>query len=223
MYKETDLGFELQIKNTLIFFGKKGCSLQDLKSNFSDIEFRTVHQIHSDVTVCSSGNSEAFQADAHYTQEMNVGLVIKTADCIPALIHIPNRNIIMAIHAGWRGVQNQITLKAFRQLQLTNDDEVSAYIGPHILQKSFEVQADVKNLLLNSTYNTESDLTYQIGGKYYVDLQKILKSQIHAVVESAAIHCMNLDTFNNELFNSYRSDQTPFRNLSFIVQKASSV
>ena len=51
MYQETELGFHLEIANALIFFGKKGCSLADLKKNYPDIDFRTVHQTHSDVTI----------------------------------------------------------------------------------------------------------------------------------------------------------------------------
>jgi len=223
MYQETDLGFELKIKNTLLFFGKKGCTLADLKQHYKDIELRTVHQTHSDVTIPSSKNTENIQADAHYTQEMNVGLVIKTADCIPLLIHAPEKNMIIAIHAGWRGVENQIALKALNQLNFKETDQISVYMGPHILQKSFEVDADVKNLLLKSACGGVSDLAYAQGEKFYVDLQTIVKSQIQAVVKSAQIHFTDLNTYKDERFNSHRTDQTKLRNLSFIVQKAAPV
>ncbi len=217
MYQETDLGFELKTKNTLIFFGKKGCTLEDLKHHYKDIEFRTVHQTHSDIIVESSRESENIQADAHYTQEMNVGLVVKTADCIPLLIHVPRKNMILAIHAGWRGVENQITLKALRQIQLNSNQEVFAYIGPHILQKSFEVDADVKDLLLKAACGEEGEWSYSQGEKFYVDLQEIVKSQIQAVTRSSNIYNTNMNTYENSLFNSYRTDQTKFRNLSFIA------
>jgi hypothetical protein len=223
MYQETDLGFELKTKNTLIFFGKKGCTLEDLKQHYKDIEFRTVHQTHSDRTVLSSRESENIQADAHYTQEMNVGLVVKTADCIPLLIHVPGQNIILAIHAGWRGVENQITLKALRQIQLNSNEEVFAYIGPHILQKSFEVDADVKDLLLKSACGDVGEWAYARGEKFYVDLQAIVQSQIRVVAKSAYIDSVDINTYINEQFNSHRSDQTKFRNISFIVQKAAPV
>lgn len=223
MYQETDLGFELRVKNTLMFFGKKGCTLVDLKQHYKDIEFRTIHQVHSDITVASSPNTENIQADGHYTQEMNVGLVVKTADCIPLLIHAPEKNMIMAIHAGWRGVENQITLKALNQLHFKETDSIEVYMGPHILQESFEVGADVKDLLLRSACGELGDLAYAQGEKFYVDLQTIVKSQIQAVVKSAKIYSTDLNTYKNERFNSHRTDQTKFRNLSFVVQKAAAV
>lgn len=223
MYQETELGFELRFENTLMFFGKKGATLADLKQYYKDIEFRTVHQTHSDVTVLSLVNTENIQADAHYTQEMNVGLVIKTADCIPLLIHAPGKNMIIAVHAGWRGVENQITLKALNQLNFKETDSISVYMGPHILQKSFEVGEDVKDLLLKSSCGGSINLAYAREDKFYVDLQAIVKSQIQAVVKSAQIHFTAMNTYKNEQFNSHRTDQTKLRNLSFIVQKAAAV
>jgi polyphenol oxidase len=223
MYQETALGFELRVGNAVMFFGKKGCALADLKQHYPDIEFRTIHQIHSDITVSSTNQSENIQADAHYTQEMNVGLVIKTADCIPLLIHVPTKNMIIAIHAGWRGVENQITLKALSTLNLTKADTMSVYMGPHILQSSFEVEADVKDLLIRSACGELTDLAYARGEKYYVDLQKIVKSQIQAVALQAEIHFADVNTYQNEKFNSHRTDQTKLRNLSFVVQKAAAV
>ena len=223
MFQETELGFELRVENTLMFFGKKGCTLTDLKQHYADIEFRTVHQTHSDLTVVSSVQSETVQADGHYTQEMNVGLIIKTADCIPVLVHVPTQHLILAIHAGWRGVENQITLKAFKQLNFGAADSVSVYMGPHILQPSFEVQEDVKDLLLRSACVQNVDLFYTRGEKYYVDLQTIVKSQIQALVPQAQIHFTDMNTYKNEQFNSYRTDQTKLRNLSFIVQKSAPV
>lgn len=223
MYQETPLGFELHISNTLIFFGKKGCNLADLRKNYPDTEFRTVHQTHSDVTILSQTTSENIQADAHYTQEFNVGLVIKTADCIPILIQSPKKNLILAVHAGWRGVENKITLKALKQSSLTDLDSISVYMGPHILQKNFEVGTDVKDRLLNSVCGETRDVAYAQGEKFYVDLQKIVQSQVQSVAKSAQIHFTNLNTYQNIQFNSHRTDQTPLRNLSFIVQKVAAV
>ncbi len=217
MYQETDLGFELKTKNTLIFFGKKDCSLENLKQHYKNIEFRTVHQTHSDIIIQSLRESESIQADAHYTQEMNVGLVVKTADCIPLMIHVPSQNKILAIHAGWRGVENQITLKALRQMQLDSNQEVFAYIGPHILQKSFEVDAEVKNQILKEACGDGGEWVYARGEKFYVDLQAIVKSQIQAVTKVSNIYATDMNTYENMRFNSHRTDQTKFRNLSFIA------
>lgn len=213
MFKETDLGFEHKDHNKIVFYGKKNCDLAQLIKAYPQFIFRQTKQIHSDICVESNENQNNIEADAHYTTEKNIALVIKTADCLPILIN--TESVILAIHAGWRGVENKITYKSLKLFNLKKPFQV--FIGPHILQNSFEVDTEVKDALVKSAGINKLDLSFLKGTKHFVNLQSIVEAQIQQVAP-AYIYKLNIDTFKNSLFNSFRTDKTQNRNLSFIAK-----
>lgn len=219
-FVETDLGFVQEKDGHLIFFGKNSTTLDQIKQAYPDLSFRTVHQKHTDVCVPSAPDSQETIADAHFSQEAMTALVIKTADCLPILAYSKKQNLILAIHAGWRGVENQITAKSFFKTQM---QEAEIFIGPHILQKSFEVDLDVKEQLekvyLQHTKNPEPRVFAAQDSKFYIDLKAIVKKQIESAAIPFHIHELALDTVSDARLHSFRRDkQTSGRNLSFIAR-----
>ncbi len=208
MFNEIDLGFEYRTPFYILFFGKKNCTLECLQQTYPQFLFRQTLQSHSDILIKSTTGSELTNADAQWTTEKNVALVVKTADCIPVFIYDEDNHIILSIHAGWRGVQNQITKKSLDQLQLST--KLKIYIGPHIQKNSFACDLDVKNLL-----NPKDSEFEDKNNKYYIDLKNILLSQIN----SNNFINLDIDTVTNLNFNSHRRDkENSGRNLSFIVK-----
>lgn len=206
---ETDLGFIQEIDQHLIFFGKNAADLDKISQVYPDITFRTIHQTHSDVCVLSSSTSQ--NADAHYTREPNIGLIVKTADCLPILTYDKSRNLILAIHAGWRGIENQITAKSLQQCDFTPS---RIFIGPHILQNSFEVDLDVKEKLLKVFAQPNDQIFRHDHHKFCINLSAILENQLPIKPET-----LSLDTVTDLRFNSYRRDRANAgRNLSFIAR-----
>jgi YfiH family protein len=120
-----------------------------------------LRQIHSDIAhVIRSANqspagtespgtiaSEAApQGDALITREPGVLLVVQTADCIPILLADPKRQVIAAIHSGWRGTVRRIAAKALGRMQMefgTKPEDVIAALGPGIGQSCYEVGTEV--------------------------------------------------------------------------------
>ncbi len=208
MFNETEFGFEHKSSDSFVFFGKKNCTLETLQQIYPQFEYRMLKQTHSDILIQSATGSDLIEADAHWTAEKNIALVIKTADCIPALIYDPIKQIALAIHAGWRGVANQITKKSVNQIQLSK--HLKIYLGPHIQKHSFACGLDVKNEL-----NPALSDFVEKNNKFYVNLKNILLSQI----DFAEHIDLNLDTVTNLSFNSYRRDkENCSRNLSFIAK-----
>lgn len=211
MFNETNIGFEFKTQNHLVFYGKKNCSIENLESEYKNFKFRQVKQTHSDILIESVLGSEDIEADAHFTSEKNVALVVRTADCIPAMIYDENKNIILSVHAGWRGVQNKITLKSLKKLNML--DNIKIYIGPHIQKQSFKVDIDVKELLVKSEDEFDT-----FKNKYCVDLKNILIKQIQTYTHPE-FYFLDKDTVTDVNFNSYRRDKENCgRNLSFIVK-----
>jgi polyphenol oxidase len=113
----------------------------------------TLRQIHSDlvhrvdpVDQSSSRFSEAPKADALFTREPGVLLVVQTADCIPILLADPKQRAVAAVHSGWRGTLARIAAKTLGRMQMefgTRPEDVIAAIGPGIGGCCYEVGSDV--------------------------------------------------------------------------------
>ncbi|MGC4114653.1 MAG: peptidoglycan editing factor PgeF [Myxococcales bacterium] len=85
-------------------------------------------------------------ADALFTRTRGVALGIRTADCVPVLVHAPDVGAIAAIHAGWRGSVVGIAGKAVVRLKEqygADPRKMIAVIGPHIRSCCYEVSPEV--------------------------------------------------------------------------------
>lgn len=203
----------------LVFFGGTGDTLESIRAAFPLVQLKKIHQTHSDLVVEAS--ESIIEADAHYTAEKNSALLIATADCMPIMIYCRQTRRVAAIHAGWRGIANRITEKTLERLITTGSSkkEFQTWVGPHILQNSFEVDQEAYDLLSNAQSGlAENEIAYKVNSKYHVDLKKILESQIRRAAPGTATPLfLDIDTKTNSDYYSYRRDQkTKKRNLSFI-------
>ena len=153
-------------------------------------------------------------ADAHWTNERNQALVVQTADCLPILLKSGHQ--ICAVHAGWRGVENQIVLSA---LNILSDlSSLEAGIGPHITQESFVVSKDTADKLSVSSPQGKKSLVVAGGQKYQISLIDLVKDQILHKTSVKAWWNLPINTFSSNLFYSFR--RTAEKNIgqfSFIV------
>lgn len=209
---ENNLGFEYSTPEYIVFFGKKNSSLENLSSAYPQFRFKSLEQIHgSEIAESRHDSVNDRKADAHWTQEINLALVSKTADCTPVLAYDAHTKTVFAIHAGWRGVQQQIIPKA---LALT--ESALVFIGPHILLHSFEIQEDCFLALKDST-QLPCEVWYK---ERHADLHKIILSQIEEL-KSARVNSLLFDTKTDLRFHSYRRDKAEAgRQNSFIALKS---
>lgn len=119
----------------------------------------TVHQVHGtkvETVTKIRPHSDAPQADALVTDRPGLALGILTADCIPVLFADPERPIIGAAHAGWKGALGGIleaTLTAMTQLGAA-PHRIIAAIGPAISQQAYEVDAAFRDRFLHDDAET---------------------------------------------------------------------
>jgi polyphenol oxidase len=103
--------------------------------------------IHSDKDIYDVKNT-----DGLITRQKNICLCILAADCVPVLLFDPVRQVIAALHAGWRGTVKQITQKAIRMVTNTfgsNPGDLIAGIGPSISRSNYQVGSEVINAFKN--------------------------------------------------------------------------
>ena len=106
-----------------------------------------LRQIHSDVAhVFSAAPAEPPRGDVAISREPGLLLTVQTADCVPVLLADRKRNVVAAVHAGWRGTLARVAVKALGRMRLefgTRPEDVTAALGPAIGRCCYEVGPEV--------------------------------------------------------------------------------
>ena len=185
-----------------------------LKSH-KPLHFVVAQQTHSNhVKVISAEKTQGWSSltdaiedcDALVTNVPHVALNILTADCVPILLFDPVQRVVAAIHAGWRGTQENIVQKTVEKMQVTfdvNPKDILAGIAPSIGGCCYEVGEDV----------AEHFFDYPEGftkkeEKYMLDLSIINKMQLlQSGIQEKHIEMSNICTACEVTrFFSYRKE-----------------
>jgi len=109
-----------------------------------------VWQVHSaDVIIANSPHNFSppeYQADAIITDNPEVTLFMRFADCTPILLFDPVNYAVGIAHAGWMGTVKQVasaTVDALRAAFGTQPSDIIAGIGPSIGADHYQIGPDV--------------------------------------------------------------------------------
>ena len=109
-----------------------------------------VWQVHSaDVVLATAPHDSSppeLKADAILTDNPQVTLFMRFADCVPILLYDPAHAAVGIVHAGWQGTVKRAATAAVQSMQAafgSRPGEVIAGIGPSIGPDHYEVGADV--------------------------------------------------------------------------------
>jgi YfiH family protein len=138
-------------------------------------------------------------------------VAVRTADCVPVLVHDPHRHVVAAIHVGWRGavagvVSKTLMLMATRFGSTRSDLRVS--IGPSAGPCCYEVDDPVLDQLRMGLPDWESVVRDYQGHKARLDLKALIRRQMEGEgVSSSSVSSVNLCTIcHDQLFYSYRRE-----------------
>lgn len=207
-----------------IFFGNRNCSLEMLYSIIpKPIAF--LKQTHSTLLVESNYNSllneSKPEADAHYCKDDRLAIGIITADCIPLLGYDKHTDAIFALHAGWRGLANQIISKSLSTIHQYLTVKTNFFIGPHIQKNSFEVDSDVVDAFHKIGYVDQKYVCHspKNDSKFIIDLNLVAHKEIYTSHPVSNIWNSGIDTFiDNTYFSWRRERRTGLRNYSVIFK-----
>ena len=186
-----------------------------------------LNQIHSDKFVYINKNfkfnKKKIKADAIITDQRNIPIGVLTADCVPILLYENRKNMIAAIHAGWKGafkgiINNVINFMIKRGCKKRN---IIAAIGPCIGQKNYNVGEDFKKKFLKRNRNNKIFFK-NVKDIIYFDLPNYVKFQLK-LNKITNIDMKNSDTFikKNNFFSARRSLKLKHddygRNISIIM------
>lgn len=103
-------------------------------------------QVHGVRVLRLPAGEGPYEADACITTVLGAVCTVMVADCLPVLFAAPDARGVGAAHAGWRGLAGGVleaTVAALCDAARCRPDELSAWLGPCIGPRQFEVGADV--------------------------------------------------------------------------------
>ena len=128
----------------------------------------------------------------------NTFIGVKTADCVPLLVASTSHRAV--IHAGWRGLANQIIRKTLNLF--IPGEPISLLIGPCAGPECYEVGVEITQQI--GSASVFKDLGH---GKQQLDLRATAHAQIVAVSPSAEIRTSAFCTVCSPQFHSHRRDR----------------
>jgi hypothetical protein len=196
-------------------------------------QFLPVHQVHQDGVWVVDGRTPLPahepppEFDAIVTDRPGLALCIKTADCVPVFLADPVRQVIGAVHAGWKGTALQIVEKAVGEIVQrfgARPSDLIAAIGPAIGPCCYEVDTSVYQAMSNHPERDSFFHARREEGKWMLDLPLANRYQLlHSGLLPERIRMANHCTAcHPELFFSHRAQNGDTgRQLNFIMIRRS--
>ena len=216
-YKSLNLGFhvgdtpETVLQNRERLAANLGIPLSD---------FTIPKQVHSGtVTIVTEGmrgcgamdlDTAVEATDAVITDVPRLCLTVLAADCVLVLFFDPQKRVVAAVHAGWRGtvkLATQKTAEALKQEFNCNPMELLVGIGPSIGPCHYEVGPEVISQVEDTFGSTVGYINNETpDGKGYFNLWEANKRQvIEAGIPAQNIEVAQICTYcNAHLFFSER-------------------
>jgi len=156
------------------------------------------------------------KADGMITDKSGLCLVIRTADCVPVIVHDPVRGILGAIHSGWRGCRLSISKKMILMMERhygCKPGDFRIFILPAIGPDSYNVNTDVAAFF--PEHITPKNY------KLYLNLWGNIKSELlETGIPGEHIYTAGLCTLigNDKLFSYRGGDSGRNLNFSYLVE-----
>ena len=166
------------------------------------------HELAGAGAFAAHGRLPVAACDALWTRERGVPLMLLFADCVPVVLVRPSVPAVAVVHAGRRGAIAGIAGVAARTLgDLPGQDDLVAYVGPHIGACCYEVGEDVIEGLESSSLScdtfvtiTAASLRLDVGAVVAADLER------SGVPKERQWHLGICTAHNTDRFYSYRAE-----------------
>lgn len=154
-----------------------------------------VWQVHSANAVFAEAprppDVDHAKADIILTDRPSVTLYMRFADCVPILLHDPQKRVVGIAHAGWLGTVRGAARSAVRAMierYGSNPQDIQAAIGPSIGVDHYPVGADVI-LLVRRAFGADAGRLIEMrDGKTHLDLWTANRLQLeHAGVRQIEV------------------------------------
>lgn len=176
----------------------------------------TATQVHgTKIAYCDGTNGEEFRIGRHFadtdgliTDQANVALLIKYADCSPIILYDPVKKVQALLHAGWRGTVQKISEHALVMMESRfgcDRENILAYIGPSIDQQNYEVGDEVYEAF--SLFDRRHRFFTKRGNRWYLSMSEAnLESLLQSGLKHSQIEVSRESTFKSKALHSARQE-----------------
>ena len=159
-------------------------------------------QVHGDEILEAQGGAGASKgcpdADAYITDEKDLPIAIRTADCVPVFIFDPRRRAIGLAHAGWKGTYKSIaakTVQKMREKYASQPADLKVFLGPSIRECCYQVGEEFRKYFPSHVHDRDGCLYADVVG---ANRQQLLKAGVRQedILDSGICTCCNKDYFS---------------------------
>lgn len=180
-------------------------------------DFSSMIQVHDNHIEYAQPEMIHPDTDGLVTDQTGLMLYGCFADCLPIYIWDNHRPLIGLAHAGWKGTSGRIAQRLAQRLIDMGAEDLSAWIGPGICAKHYQVSAGFDQLakpIEPSAYINKKE------NGYFFDLFAENRAQLEQFIKPENIEVTDICTFSDTDYYSYRRDQqTRGRNLAYLMLK----
>ena len=175
--------------------------------NISEDKIYLPVQEHTNRIHLLESDMDPVVADAVITARKNFLIGVLVADCVPVLLYDSEKEVIGAVHAGWKGTAGRIlpdTITMMREMFRSSPENIRVAIGPSIKQCCYEVGEEVRERVADATGRGDYFIKKDAG--CFVDLAFANKVQaLDAGIPHENLWLSGECTFcNPDKYHSYR-------------------
>lgn len=155
-------------------------------------------QVHGDTILDVNweqrSSPQFLDADAYITNEKNLPIAIRTADCVPVFLVDPHQRVIGLAHAGWKGTLAQITLKTVKRMMESygsNPQDIKAVIAPSIGSCCYEVGKEFNTYFPKNIIVRDNKFYADVAGVNYQQLLAAGLLPEHIIKHTDCTYCGN--------------------------------
>ncbi len=159
-----------------------------------------------------TGSAPIRNIDGMITRDPGAAIVIRSADCIPILLYDPVKKVCGAIHAGRRSITKRIVENAIQMLKgrfSCRIENLVVVLGPAICKEHYPVDQKMQDIFVSVTGIPQD--------KGVIDLTGAVRTKLFDLgLPEKNLEIIDICTFEDDDFHSYRQKKTEQRQYSFI-------
>lgn len=177
-------------------------------------------QVHGTRIVEAHAQAVPEEADAVWTRRSGLACAVLTADCLPVLMARQDGEAVIAVHAGWRGLQAGILEQAAQRLAPAGEP-LDIWVGPGICRHCYQVGEDVFRAFVTDDPEAETGFDDDGPGHWRCDLPALAALRLGRIGQPVVQQSGLCTVCDNDRFYSHRHEARTGRFATLIWLKES--